>query len=307
MELRVLRYFLAAAQEGSISRAAEYLHLTQPTLSRQLIELEEELGAKLFLRNGRGLRLTEDGVRFRQRAAEILELSDKTLAEFTGGPGELAGEVAIGTVGEETTRLIVRVVAALHKVHPKLQFQIYTGSHNDITERVDKGLLDFGAITQPEDLDRYDHLHLPCDGEGGILVQREDPLSSLGELRPQHLRGSQLLVPQHATARAVLARWLGPVAQEVEFVVSFNTASIAGQLVGAGFGRGYCTQRGFERRSGGRVVFLPLADYPKIDAALVWKKHRRLPAPSKAFLAQFHRELEMVQVGETAQKAEENK
>ena len=178
MELRVLRYFLAVAREESISGAAQFLHLTQPTLSRQLMELEEELGKQLFVRGNRRVTLTEDGVLFRKRADEILALVDKATMEMTADEENIAGDIYIGAGETDAMRLIAREAKKLRARYPQIRYHLHSGNAEDVSERLDKGLLDFGLLIEPVDLKKYDYLRLPdapgssSGGQGACLSRR---------------------------------------------------------------------------------------------------------------------------------------
>ena len=173
MELRVLRYFLAVAREENISAAAEYLHLTQPTLSRQLMDLEEELGKKLFIRGNRKITLTDDGVLFRKRAGEIIELVEKTELEFRSSDEVIAGDIYIGGGETESMRLIARTARVMQTRYPGVRYHLYSGNADDVGERLDKGLLDFGVIIEPFDRKKYDSLRLPAANRWGVLMRRD--------------------------------------------------------------------------------------------------------------------------------------
>ena len=167
MELRVLRYFLAVAREENISAAAEYLHLTQPTLSRQLMDLEAELGKKLFIRGNRKITLTEDGVLLRKRAGEILDLVEKTESEFRSEDEAIAGEIHIGGGESDAMRLVARTARILRTRYPGIHYHLYSGNADDVGERLDKGLLDFGILIEPFDRIKYDALRLPMADRWG--------------------------------------------------------------------------------------------------------------------------------------------
>lgn len=181
MEIRVLRYFLAIAREKSISGAAEYLNVTQPTLSRQLMELEEELGARLFLRGkrNRSLSLTEEGLLLRRRAEEIVALADKTEAEFHARDGFVAGDIYIGGGETDAMRLVARAARELQQKYPQIRYHLYSGNADDVSERLDKGLLDFGVLIQPVDIGKYDSLRLPALDTWGLLMRRDSLLAAL--------------------------------------------------------------------------------------------------------------------------------
>lgn len=177
VELRVLRYFLAVARMQSISAAAEELHITQPTLSRQLMELEEELGAKLFDRGRKNRRvaLTEAGKRLHRQAEEIVALADKTLRSFQAPQKEISGEIAIGGRGDRRHASVAPGARALTREHPNIRYHLYSGNAEDVTERLDKGLLDFGILIEPVSLERYDYIQLPAADTWGLLMRRDHP------------------------------------------------------------------------------------------------------------------------------------
>ena len=189
VELRVLRYFLAVVRMQSISAAAEELHITQPTLSRQLMELEEELGAKLFDRGRKNRRvaLTEAGKRLHRQAEEIVALADKTLRSFQAPQEEISGEIAIGGGETDAMRLVARAARALTREHPNIRYHLYSGNAEDVTERLDKGLLDFGILIEPVSLERYDYIQLPAADTWGLLMRRDHPLARKRDLTVEDL------------------------------------------------------------------------------------------------------------------------
>lgn len=174
MELRVLRYFLTVAREESISAAAEALHITQPTLSRQLMELEAELGVKLFLRGKRNRRviLTEEGMLLRQRAEEISELAAKTEAELNAKDKIISGDIYIGSGETDAMRLIARLAKELQKDYPHIRLHLYSGNADDVTEKLDKGLLDFGLLIEPTDIEKYDYIKISAPIPGACCWVR---------------------------------------------------------------------------------------------------------------------------------------
>ena len=180
MELRVLRYFLVVAREESISRAAELLHITQPTLSRQIMELEDELGKKLFLRGGRRMTLTEDGVFLRGRAQEIVSLADSTAEEFRSTEEDVSGEIRIGGGESPGMRLIAAAATELVAAHPHVSCQFFSGNAADVMDRLDKGLVDFGVFVEPADLSRYEYVRLPTAERWGVLMRADSPLAARG-------------------------------------------------------------------------------------------------------------------------------
>ena len=174
MEIRVLRYFLAVAQEGNITRAAETLHIAQPSLSKQLMELEQELGKQLLIRGKRHITLTEEGVLLRKRAEEILELVGRTEQEITAAEQQLSGSISIGGNPQPS---LLQAAAALRQRYPGIRFQFYSSDATDVTERLEYGTLDFTTLLAPVDASRYDSVLLPEHSYWGLLVRADSPLA----------------------------------------------------------------------------------------------------------------------------------
>lgn len=177
MELRVLRYFLAVAKEESITNAAKALNVTQPTLSKQLMDLEAELGKQLLIRGKRRTTLTEEGILLRKRAQEILELVDKTETEIAGSDEQISGDLYIGGGETAAMHLIAKVVSQMREAYPQVRFHFYSGNANDVTERLDKGLLDFGIIIGTAHIANYDYLQLPATDTWGLLMRKDSALA----------------------------------------------------------------------------------------------------------------------------------
>ena len=189
MELRVLRYFLMVAREENITRAAGLLHVTQPTLSRQLIQLEEELGVKLFHRNKYRITLTEEGLLLKQRAQEIVALSDKAKQELTKSEGTLSGEIAIGCAEARSFSVLAGQIVAFRKLYPRVRFRIYSATADDVKDRMENGLLDMGLLMEPVDIGRYAFIRMPVRERYGVLVRRDSPLAEKESVRPEDLVG----------------------------------------------------------------------------------------------------------------------
>ena len=193
MEIRTLRYFLAVAREGSITRAANFLHLTQPTLSRQMQDLEEELGRPLLIRKSHRVDLTPEGVLLRKRAEEIVSMVDKTEAEFTALEDTVSGDVYIGSGETRALCPIAKVIRQMRADSPGIRYHLYSGNAQDVTERLDKGLLDFGIVIEPADISKYDALSLPARDVWGVLMRRDSPLARKDRIEKADLLGLPLL------------------------------------------------------------------------------------------------------------------
>ena len=177
MELRVLKYFLMVAREENITKAASLLHITQPTLSRQLMRLEEELGTTLFRRSNHSIVLTDDGMLLKRRAREIVALAEKTEQEFSHKEEALTGEIFIGCGETRNMSFLSRQIALFRKEHPLVQFNIYSANADDIKERIEKGLLDFGLLMEPVDIGKYEFIRMPQKEQWGVLVREDSPLA----------------------------------------------------------------------------------------------------------------------------------
>ena len=237
MEIRVLRYFLAVAREESISGAADYLHLTQPTLSRQLMDLEEELGKKLFLRGSRKVTLTEDGLLLRKRAEEILDLVEKTQSEFheTDQAG-ISGDIYIGGGETQAMRMVAQTARELQADHPQIRYHLYSGNAEDVSERLDKGLLDFGMMIRPFDIKKYDSVQLPATDTWGVLMRKDSPLAERDCIRPRDLWDVPLLTSRQRMAQKELMEWLGKKPEELNLVSTYNLIYNASLMVEEGLG-----------------------------------------------------------------------
>lgn len=185
MEIRVLKYFLAVAREGSITGAANSLHLTQPTLTRQLQELEKELRQKLLIRGKHKVTLTPEGMILRKRAEEIVDMVEKTKAEFLAISGTTGGNVYIGGGESDSIKYVAEIIKEIRSDHPEVKFHIYSGNAEDVTEKVDKGLLDFGILIQPVDVSKYDHITLPEKDVWGVVMRKDSPLAKKNMLNFQ--------------------------------------------------------------------------------------------------------------------------
>ena len=205
MELRVLRYFLAVAREETISGAAEYLHVTQPTLSRQMMELEEELGKKLFIRGNRKISLTEEGMFLRKRAQEIVALVDRTESEFSVSDENISGDVSIGGGETDAMRLVARTATRLQARYPHISYHLFSGNADDVAERLDRGLVDFGIFIGAVELSKYDFLQLPVRDTWGVLMRKDSPLAAQAAIRPGDLAGVPLRCSRQSLGRNELS------------------------------------------------------------------------------------------------------
>ena len=224
MELRVLRYFLVVAQEENITKAAKLLHLTQPTLSRQIRMLEEEFGVALFRRSKYCVSLTEEGMLLRRRAQELLELAEKTERDMNRKNDVISGEIAIGCGETRNMASMGQAIAAFRQVYPEVQFSVYTGYADDVTERMERGLVDMGLLIEPIDISKYHFLHLPLQDQWGVCMREDHRLAGHTVITPADLAGENLLISSRQSVRNMLENWLGPALSTVSIAAYMNVS-----------------------------------------------------------------------------------
>lgn len=285
MELRVLRYFLAVAREGSVVKAARFLHVTQPTLSRQLCDLEEELGQKLFDRSGHRMSLTREGMFLRKRAEEILEMVNKTETEFNSMGEVVSGDVYIGGGESEAMKLVADTICELHGDYPDIRYHLYTGVAGDVMERLDNGLLDFGVLLQPVDIARYDSINLPARDRWGVLMRRDNPLAKKKSVTPEDLLHLPLICSRYAVrskyVRNPCAEWFGGKFERLNVTAVHNLIFNASLLVERGLGCALTLDFGNIARD--RLCFRPLNPVLESRSSVVWKKYQVFSSAAKLF------------------------
>ena len=288
MELRVLRYFLGVAREGSMTGAARVLHVTQPTLSRQLQDLEEELGQKLFIRGSHSVTLTPEGMVLRKRAEEILEMVHKTEAEFESMGEMVGGDVYIGGGETEAMRRIARLIHEIRDDYPEIRFHLFSGNAEDVTERLDKGILDFGILIQPVDLMKYNTIELPEKGVWGVVMRKDSPLAEKKSITRQDLPGLPLIcsrqVEQRFSVKNEYSSWFGEIAAKRNIVATYNLIYNAALMVEEGVGYAIALDGlvNVTRHSG--LCFRPLEPRLESGMNLVWKKYQIFSGAAELFL-----------------------
>lgn len=288
MELRVLRYFLATAREGSITAAARALHVTQPTLSRQLRDLEDELGQTLLVRSNHCAELTPEGMLLRKRAEQILELVEKTESEFSSMGEVVAGDVRIGGGETEAMSLIAEVIREFREDFPDVRCHIHSGNAQDVTERLEQGRLDFGVLIQPVDLEKYNHLDLPAKDVWGVVMRKDHPLAQKDSIAREDLRGVPLLcsrqVLQDASIRNDYAEWFGPDFLKWNIVATYNLIYNAALMVKEGVGCAVTLDRLVNVTGSDELCFRPLSPRLESGLSVVWKKYQIFSTADELFL-----------------------
>lgn len=288
MEIRTLRYFLAIAREGSLTNAANFLHLSQPSLSRQMKELEEELGEKLFIRGSHGVSLSGEGMILRKRAEEIVSMVEKTQAEFGSMKQDVAGDVYIGGGETDAVKLLARVVRELQEAHPNIHYHLYSGNSQDVTERLDRGLLDFGVLVQPADVSRYDYLDFPVKDVWGVVMRKDSPLARKKSIPKEDLLGVPLICSRQALSHDregnEFAAWFGEDFDSLEVAATFNLFYNAAILVDAGVGYAITIDKLTNTSGESSLCFRPLEPRLESGLNLIWKKYPVFSSAAALFL-----------------------
>lgn len=291
MEIRVLKYFLAVAREQNITNAAEVLHITQPTLSRQLKELEDEIGKTLFIRGKRKITLTEDGRLFRKRAEEIVELVNKTESEFSNSTNEISGEIAIGGGETNGMRLIARTIKKLNINYPHIHYSLFSGNADDVTEKLDKGLLDFGLLIEPVDVTKYEYIRLPFSDTWGLVMRKDNPLSKKKYIEPDDLLNIPLICSRQVLGKSELSNWLGTDFNKLNIVSTYNLIFNAALMVDEGVGCAITLDKLVNTGEDSNLCFRPLKNSKNSDLILVWKKYQVFSKASQKFLDEFKKQI----------------
>jgi len=292
LETRVLRYFLAVAREGSITAAAQSLHVTQPTLSRQLMDLEDELGQKLFVRGAHHMALTPEGILLRKRASEILELVGKTESEFSSMGENIAGDVYIGSGETDAMNRIAAIIREIDRDYPDVHFHIYSGNAEDVMDRLDKGMLDFGILIQPVDIAKYNALNLPEKDVWGVAMRRDCPLAKKKRITKDDLLDYPLIfsrqVAQSSPVKNPCIEWFGNNFKKVNIVATYNLIYNAALLVKSGLGVAVTLDKLLNVTAHSDLVFRPLE--PRVESGLdvVWKKYQVFSSAAELFLSRLN-------------------
>ncbi len=280
MDIRILNYFLIVAQEENITRAAALLHITQPTLSRQLMQLEEELGVKLFTRSKHRILLTQHGMLLKRRAQELIALAEKTKQELSQEE-VLNGEIAIGSGEYQNSRLLAQILAAFRDQHPAVTFHLYSGNSDHIKERIERGLLDIGFLLEPVDVSKYEFIRSPLKEEWGILACEQSELASKDSITPGDLAGKTLIFTRRDLVKKEIIHWFGQYADQIHIAANGNLPYNMAQLSRQGIGfllslKLDCCYEGMR--------YIPLSPKLESSTVLAWKKSQIMPPAVRSFV-----------------------
>ena len=293
MDIRVLNYFLVVAREENITKAAQLLHITQPTLSRQLMQLEEELEVKLFQRSNHSVMLTDEGLLFRRRAQELVSLADRAKNEVAQNEDTLTGTISIGCKEMLSVRELAQMMVAFQEQFPRVKFEIYSGSNENIEEKLEQGTLDMGLFLEPFSAAKYDFIPMRTKEQWGALLYKELPLASQDAIRPGDLVGTLVVTVQHHTpTHLALVSWSGDFAKEMDFCANYNVLHNAVIVARERKGAVICLKLDSHYDD---MKFLPLEPKLELGSVLAWKDRQTYSKTTKAFI-QF---LKQYQTGQT--------
>ena len=285
MELRLLQYFLAVAREENISRAADTLHLTQPTLSRQMAQLEKELGAALFVR-GRHFKLTGAGMLLRRRAEEVTALMGKIEDEFTQSR-EISGEISIGTGGLYATRILPEIMAGFRRLHSHVHFRLYTNSAEHSKALMEQGLLDFGLLLEPVDIAKFDYIRMKDRERWGLLVRESHPLAAKEYITKEDVWKEILITSDRLPIQRELLQWIGKPAGELDVFATYNIITQVANIVDSGLASALTIEGAVRMFASDCLVFRPLFPELSMTSVFAWKKFQPDFGAANAFLTYF--------------------
>ena len=290
LDIRVLKYFLAVAREESITKAAETLHMTQPPLSRQLKDLENEVGKQLLIRGSKKVTLTEDGMLLRKRAEEIIDLMEKTKTELSFSDKHIRGDIYMGSGETEAVSTIAKVAKNLQKKHQFIRYHIYSGDAEHITEKLDIGLIDFGLLVEPVDIAKYDYIRLPVKDTWGVLMRKDSPLAEKESICAEDLWDKPLIISNQTTSSDEMSSWIQRDISKLNIVATYNLIYNASRFVKMGVGYAIALDKLINTSGDSKLCFRPL--FPVLEAGLciAWKKYQIFSRAAEQFLKQIQYE-----------------
>lgn len=285
MDLRVLNYFLTVAKEGNITHAADILHITQPTLSRQLRDLEEELGTVLLERGNRKISLTDAGVLFQQRATELVTLLDKTQRDLIDQHNLIGGTVSIGCVESSVSKLLPEILSGFVKEHPMVKYNLYSANGDDIKEKLDRGEIDLGILIDPVEAAKYDYIRLPVQDRWGIILKEDHPLAQQSYVSLEEASLLPLILPRREIVQEEIASWFGAERNRLNVFALHNLLTNAIPFALAGLGYTICVEGSYTIRPVEGITFVPIAPERFAGHVLAWKKNRVLASAATRFIS----------------------
>lgn len=296
MEVRTLKYFLTVAREENITRASEILHISQPALSRQLMQLEEELGTQLFVRGRHSSALTEAGMLLRRRAQEIVDLTEKAEQEFQNRGDALSGTVSIGSGEADTMRYLAQIMRGFSELYPEVRFDIYSNDADHVRERLERGTLDIGVLLGNADFSRYESITLPGRERWGVIVPAKCPLAQKEYVAPEDLVGRRVFLAKRGVAQGV-ADWFGEYFDKMDVYATYNLLYNAAMLVDCGMGAAITIEGAAELYHNPNIIFKPFCPELAVTSTMVWKKHQPQTQAVSKFIEYVRENLKQIEQG----------
>lgn len=284
MDLRVLRYFLTVVREENISRAAEILFITQPTLSRQLQELEKELNTKLFIRGKKKITLTDSGILLRRRAEELVELAEKTEREFLNKEENISGTISIGCGESMAIKVLSKIISDFFKEYPDVQFEILTGAADRIKEEIDRGLLDIGLLMEPIEIEKYEYIRLKQTERWGIVLNSDNPLCKKNSITVEDIRDIPLIIPRRIGSQSVLRSWFSDEFDRLNIIATANLIGNPARLVLQGLGSAVTIEGAVDMYENPKLCFRPFKPELENTSVVAWKKYQPFGQATGKFL-----------------------
>ena len=283
MEIRSLRYFLAVAKEENMTRASEILHVTQPTLSKAIKALEDELGKKLFIRHSFSIELTEEGMLLRDRASDLIDMADKIETEFQLLDDITGGDLYLGLAESYQIRHLARGIRAFKSSYPNLRYHITSGDTEQVTEKLDKGLLDFGVLCEKPNPAKYEYIRFPESDMWGVVMPSDDPLSQKESITIDDLLGLSIFASEQSF-RYDLPMWCGDLINELSLEGTFRLSYNASMFVKEGLGYLLTFKDLINTAPESGLSFRPLEPELKVDFYLIWNKGQTFTPIAERFL-----------------------
>lgn len=283
MELRVLNYFLAVAREESVSGAANALHLSQPTLSRQLMDMEKELGKQLFIRGGKKIALTNEGRILKKRAEEIIALVEKAENEIAVSDENISGDVFVGAGETVGVRYLTKAAKRVRDNYPDIHFHIISGDRSDVVERLENGLVDFGLVFGSIDDTKYESIKIPNSDVWGVLMRKDSPLAEKKMIEPKDLYDKPLIVSRQADKTGIVKRLLHRSADKLNIIATYNLIFNGALMVQDGLGCALCLESVHQPEKNSDLIFKPLSTAVSEELHIVWKKDNVFSKASEKF------------------------
>lgn len=284
MEIRVLRYFLAVVREEGINRAAEVLHITQPTLSRQLSQLEDEVGVKLFHRGAKKITLTNEGILLRRRAEEILALVDRTEQELVEQDELVEGRIVIGGGELAAMQELPEIIQSFREKYPLVTFDIFTGNADLVKEQMEKGLIDIGVLLEPIDMEKFDFIRLKGKEQWAVLMRPDDPLAEKESISAKDLENAPLILPRRTNVQNELVNWLGDSFQESQVIFTSNLSTNGALMVQKGLAYSLVIEGSVPFWDKDKITFRPLSPQLTANSVLAWKKQQPFSLAATKFI-----------------------